>query len=160
MNAPQIHLMLNHLPVIGALFATVTLAVGMLWRNVLLQRFALGTLVVVALSTLPVFLSGEPAEESVEHAVGVHEPSIKPHEEMAKVTLVAVESVGLAALAALILYRRRPVSRGFAMILLLAMFAISGSFAWTAHLGGQIRHPELRGLDAGNTAQRTERRTP
>ncbi len=144
MNAAQIHLMLNHLPVIGALFATVILAAGLLWRNALLQRLALGTLVVAALAAVPVYVSGEPAEEIIEHAAGVEKSVVKTHEEMAQVAMIAVEVIGLLALAALVLYRRRAVSRGFATALLIAMFALSGTLAWTAHLGGQIRHPELR----------------
>ena len=145
MNAAQIHLMLNHLPVIGALFATVILAAGLLWRNALLQRLALGTLVVVALAAIPVYLSGEPAEEIIEHAAGVEKSVVKTHEDMAQVALIAVEVIGLVALVALVLYRRRAMATSFAAVLLIAMFALSGTLAWTAHLGGQIRHPELRG---------------
>ena len=148
MNAAQIHLMLNHLPVIGALFATVILAAGLLWRNALLQRLALGTLVVVALAAIPVYLSGEPAEEIIEHAAGVEKSVVKTHEDMAQVALIAVEVIGLVALVALVLYRRRAMATSFAAVLLIAMFALSGTLAWTAHLGGQIRHPELRGAVA------------
>ncbi len=148
MNAAQIHLMLNHLPVIGALFATVILAAGLLWRNALLQRLALGTLVVVALAAVPVYLSGEPAEEIIEHAAGVEKSVVKTHEDMAQVALIAVEVIGFVALVALVLYRRRAMATGFAAVLLIAMFALCGTLAWTAHLGGQIRHPELRGAVA------------
>ncbi len=145
MNAPQIHLMLNHLPVIGAVFATIALAVGLFWRTAALQRFALGTIVLVALAAVPVYLSGEPAEEVIEHAAGVERTVVQSHEQMAKVAMVAVQAIGLVTLIALWRHRRRAVPVPFATILLIVMFALCGALAWTAHLGGQIRHPELRG---------------
>ena len=57
MNAPQIHLMLNHVPVLGVLFVTITLAAALLLRNGTLLRFALFALVVVAIAAIPVYFS-------------------------------------------------------------------------------------------------------
>ncbi|HET9326073.1 MAG TPA: hypothetical protein VFQ05_04805 [Candidatus Eisenbacteria bacterium] len=145
MGAPQVHLMLNHLPVLGVLFSALVLGIGLLTRNTAISRLAIATLLAAALAGIPVFLSGEPAEEAIEHSAGVSERVIEVHENAARVAIIALEILGLAALAGLALYRRSDVSRGFASILLVATLALSGWMAWTAHLGGQIRHEELRG---------------
>jgi len=143
-NAPQVHLMLNHLPVIGVLFVALVLAVGLLWRNGGILRLGLAMLVLVALAAIPVFLSGEPAEESIEDVTGVSHASIESHEDAAKPAMIGLELLGLVALVALLRERGRGVPPRFAALLLIAVIALSSGLAWTAHLGGQIRHPELR----------------
>jgi hypothetical protein len=153
MNAPQIHLMMNHVPVIGVLFAALALAVGLLWRNAAILRLGLAMLVLVALAAIPVFLSGEPAEETVEDLAGVSHASIESHEDAAKPAMVGLELLGLVALIGLLLHRGRVVAPRFAALLLIAVIALSGGLAWTAHLGGQIRHPELRGGAAAAPAE-------
>jgi uncharacterized membrane protein len=151
MNAVQIHLMLNHLPVIGLVFVAVALGAGALTRKDTLVRFALFLMMGLALAVVPVFLSGEPAEEGVEHLAGVTERAIEPHEDMARVATIALVGLGLFALIGLLRTRGRPVGRELTAAALLLSFAVAGLLAWTAHLGGQIRHPELR--DAGLSAE-------
>ena len=145
MNAPQVHLMLNHVPVIGVLFAALALGVGLVWRNVAILRLGLAILVLVALAAVPVYFSGEPTEEHVEHLAGVSESTIEAHEDMAKAAMISMAVLGLAALVALLRYRRQSVPPRLAGLLLVAVLALSGALAWTAHLGGRIRHPELSG---------------
>ena len=148
MNAPQIHLMMNHIPVIGVLFVGLTLVVGLIARSGPILRLGLATLVLAALAAIPVFMSGEPAEEAVEKIAGVSHETIGSHEDMARGAMFALELLALVTLVALLRYRRRPVPVRFAMIVLVAVVALSGGLAWTAHLGGQIRHPELAGASA------------
>ena len=153
MNPAQAHLMLNHLPVIGVLFAAFALGVGLTWKSGAILRLGLAALVIAGLAAVPAFLSGEPAEEKVEHLAGITESAIEPHEDFAKVAFVGMDVVALFALVALLLSLRRPPSRGLAAVALVAALAMGGVFAWTAHLGGQIRHPELAGsmASAGDT---------
>jgi hypothetical protein len=145
MTAPQLHLMLNHVPVIGTLFVALTLAAGLLFRSAALLRFGMVMLVGVALAAAPVFFSGEPAEESIEHMAGVSEPSIEAHEDMAKTASIALGALGLLAIAGLLFARGGAPSRGLATATLVFALAVGGAMAWTAHLGGGIRHPEIRG---------------
>lgn len=144
MNWPHIHLMLNHVPVLGAVFGLALLAYGMWRRNESLQRAALWTFVIAALVAIPVYLTGEPAEDAVEHLAGTAESAIEAHEEAALLSLIAMELLGALALAALVLARTRftptLVVRG---ALAVAIFT-AGLMAWTANLGGRIRHSELR----------------
>ena len=151
MNWAHVHLMLNHLPVLGTVFGFALLAWAVLRRNETLQRAALGTLVLTALAAIPVFLTGEPSEELVEHLTGTAEPAIEAHEEAAVVALIAIEALGAMALAALVLFRNRGIPRPFAAGALAFALATAGWMAQTANLGGRIRHAELRA-----TATQTE----
>ena len=107
MNWAHVHLMLNHLPVLGTVFGLALLAWAMLRRDETLQRAALATFVLTALAAIPVFLTGEPSEEMVEHLTGTAEQAIEAHEDAAVVALVAVEVLGALAIATLLLFRKR-----------------------------------------------------
>jgi uncharacterized membrane protein len=157
MNAPQIHLMLNHLPVIGLVFVVIALGAGALTRKDTLVRFGLFLMVGLALAVVPVFLSGEPAEKRVEHLAGVTKQAIEPHEDMARVATIALVALGLFALTALLRRRHKTVGRGVTVAAFVLSLAAGGLLAWTAHLGGQIRHPELRGDGVSADTARGER---
>jgi hypothetical protein len=144
MFAPQVHLMLNHVPVLGALFGAVALVVALRARNDTMARFALAALVVAAIAAAPVYLSGGLSEGTIEKVAGVQEGSIERHEGAARVATVAMAALGLGALVALLRFRRRPISPPVASTLLVLALALTGVLAWTAHLGGEIRHAEIR----------------
>ena len=147
MNWAHLHLLSNHLPVIGTLFALGLLGWGVLRRNDAVQRVALGTFVVVALLALPAYFTGDPAEGAVEHAAGVAESSIAAHEAAALVSLVAAGLVGLVGLVALYRGRRgRSLAAPLTALALVMATVTAGLMAWTANLGGAIRHPEIRAV--------------
>jgi beta-lactamase regulating signal transducer with metallopeptidase domain len=145
MNWAHIHLMVNHIPVLGTFLLVLLLAVGLIRRSPGVIRTALWATVVLAVLTVPVYLTGEPAEEQVEGISGVEKTAIEHHEEQAKVGLIAVLATG--ALAALALWgaRRSPHRTGvLSALVLLGLIVSSGLFARTAWTGGPIRHAELR----------------
>ena len=144
MSGPQIHLLLNHVPVIGIWFAAAILALALATRSVALARLGAGVLVVIALAGIPVYLSGEPAEHMIEHAAGVSERLIHDHEDLAKVAFLGLDVLGLLGLFSLLRHRGPEPRRGFLSLLLLITVVLGGVFAVTAHRGGLIRHPELR----------------
>jgi len=138
------HLMLNHLPVLGTIFGLLLLGWAALRRSETLQRAALGTFVLAALAAIPVFLTGKPSEDLVERLAGTAEQAIEVHEEAAVVALIAIEALGALALAALVLFRNRGIPRPLAGGALVFALATAGWMAQTANLGGRIRHAELR----------------
>lgn len=145
MNIPHIHLMLNHLPVIGVIFCGALLAVAIILKNVQFQRVAFLFLFIVALSAIPVYLTGEPAEEIIEDIPGVSETFIEEHEQVALIALVAMEIVGGLSLLGLILYRKTSGPPGHLTSgILVLTIVVMALMAWTAYLGGHIRHSEIR----------------
>ncbi len=144
MNWAHIHLLLNHLPVIGCLFGCVMLAVSVAMRNHALTRTGLWVLVFVALVSIPVYVTGTPAEDLVRHLPGTSDAVLERHERAASIALAGAEVLGLLSLAWLIL-PWRGIRRAWvtASITVLSV-AMAGIMAWTAYLGAQVRHPEVR----------------
>ena len=140
-----VHVVLNHAPLIGLVAGMVLLASALAARSRDLAVASLVALVLVALVSLPVYFTGEHAEERVEHLQGVSHDDIEEHEDAAWFAIVFVEIVGAAALLALAGSRRRggEVPRGILVaMLLLALFTFT-VIARTAYLGGKIRHTEF-----------------
>jgi putative copper export protein len=155
MNGAQLHLMLNHLPVMGTLFSLLLLAWSLIRRSAEIQKLALAIALLAGLSSVPAYLTGEPAEEVIEHMAGVDEAYIEEHESMGKFALWCGVALGVAAGAALAAGVKNPrwLSAGTA-VTLLASVLVFGVMGYTAHLGGQIRHPEIR--DGGMQATPSE----
>ncbi|MGE3726169.1 MAG: hypothetical protein AB7I41_11505 [Candidatus Sericytochromatia bacterium] len=145
MDSVQIHLLLNHAPIMGSLLATALLAWGLLRKNEEVVRVSLYILVGSALAALPVYFSGEGAEEAVEHLPGVVENLIEDHEHLAKVAIMIMEGLGLAALGGIFFsFRKVTLPLWYAGLLLTLGLINGGVMAQTAHLGGLIRHSEIR----------------
>jgi uncharacterized membrane protein len=144
MTGTHIHLLVNHAPILGALFALALLIASFIVGREVLQRTALVVLVGVALAGAAAKYSGEPAEDGVEHMPGVTRAAIHSHEEAADVAFIAAAALGVLALGALTRWRRAPMPAGVAGVILAATLAVSASMAYTGLLGGQIRHTEVR----------------
>ena len=154
MNAAYVHLTLNHVPILGVMFALPLLGFGLLRRNATLLRAGWITLVALALVAPAVYLSGEGAEEIVEDQPGVSRDAIEEHEEIALFGLIGVEMVGLAALAGLLLSRRAAgVPAGLPAGSFVLALAVSGLMALVAYRGGMIKHPEAHGAAAGQDGE-------
>ncbi len=155
MNAAQVHLALTHLPVVLSLTGLVILLVSLFIKNPTVTRVAFYVLLAAGLFTIPVFLSGEGAEEIVENLPGVSEPLIEEHEDFAKLTLYAIIAAAAGSLFGLL--RLQPsIQKAVYYFVLVSALATTGMMAQTAHLGGQIRHSEIRqgniaGQDNGET---------
>ena len=144
MDSVHLHLMLNHLPVVGTLFALLLLGFAILKRSDELKKVALGSFVIIAALATPAYLTGEPAEELAEKLPGVTESVIDPHEDAAKIAFALILSVGVVALTGLVFLRAKAVPQWFAVSVLALSIGAAGALAWTANLGGQIRHTEIR----------------
>jgi len=145
MSWAHIHLALNHVPVIGLLIVLLLLAVAMLRRSTELTRVSYALLVLLAATAVVVYLTGEPAEELIENLPGFSEALVERHEEVALIATIGMVVLGLVALVGLIRFRTPWIApawygRG---VLLLALL-MGGVMVWTANLGGQIRHSEIR----------------
>jgi hypothetical protein len=154
MNPAQLHLALTHLPVVGALLAAATLSIGALTRSPATRRFGLALLLFAGLSAIPTYLTGEGAEEIVEDRPGVSEAIVERHEDAAGYALALVLLGGAVAAGSLLAARlgREQAARALfagAVALALVDTAVLG---WVAHLGGEIRHDEIRVAALGGGA--------
>jgi hypothetical protein len=161
MEIAYLHLVTNHIPIIGVPFALAILLWG-LWRNsdeVKTAGFLAFALLGVA--TIGVFLLGQGGEDFVEDLPGVSHDAIEAHEEFATFALVSVLVVAAASVFALLRYRlfRAAPAESSAVfprwVVLLVLFLSLGSAAalgYTGRLGGKIRHPEFHTDQASSTA--------
>lgn len=146
MNPAQVHLLLNHLSLLGTLFAAALTAAALARGSDELKKAGLWAFVVAALFVVPTYLTGEPAEEVVEHLPGVLESLIHDHEEAAEKALAGTLALGAAALGGLLhALKTRALHRAAAPLALALALPVLALLGWTAHLGGLIMHPELRG---------------
>ena len=152
MNWAHVHLMLNHIPVIGIGFAILLLAIAVVRRSHELTNVALVFVILVSLWAIPAYLTGEPAEGVVEDLPGVSEELIEEHEEQAEIAFILVEVAGGLALITLIARRYSDnLGQRLVILTLLVLIVSGGLLGWTANLGGKIHHEEIRsGKDSQN----------
>ena len=144
MNSVQMHLALTHVPVILSFVGLIMLVVAFFIKNTTLTKTSYIVLLVAGVAALPVFFTGEGAEEVVENLPGVSEAIIERHEEVGKLAMISIAAAGTVALAALLLSRWQATARVFKVVILLLAITSGVLMAQTAHLGGQIRHTEIR----------------
>ena len=144
-NPAHLHLILNHIPVLGTAFCIGLLGWGLIQKSEEVKRVSLGVLIIVALLAIPTYLTGEPAEEIIEHLPGVSEATIEEHEDAATFAFAGILAVGALALGGLVLHwRTKPVPNWIVIVVLVLSVIVFAMMIRTADLGGQIRHPELR----------------
>lgn len=148
MNAAHWHLTLNHIPVVGSAFALGLLAWALIRRSEELKRVSFATIVLVALLTIPAYLTGEPAfmsaMEVLEATPANEDPLVEKHKIAAGIAFAAAALTGVSALAGLIVSRGgKPLPGRFSIAVLALTAATVLLMARAANLGGAIRHPEI-----------------
>lgn len=155
MNAAHWHLAMNHIPVVGVGFAACLLAFALWKKRTELFGVCLGAFVVLAVLTVPVYLTGEPAEEAIMEMPGVEvdEALVGPHESAAMFAFIGIGAIGVVALGGLIAGRKAPLPPRPVVIGVFVLSLIEAAILIrTANLGGHIRHPEIRPAGAEVTA--------
>ena len=140
----HIHLLVNHAPVLGSLFALALLVASFLWAPDVLRRTAFVVLVGAALAAIAAYFSGEPAQHAIRGFPGVVRSLMHDHEEMGEASFIAASVVGVLAIGLLVVWRNRVIPVGATLLVLLGNVIVSGMMVYTALLGGQIRHTEVR----------------
>jgi len=140
----HLHLLVNHVPILGALFGLALLVAARLWAHDVLARAGLVTLVVAAIAAGIADLTGDPAEDAIRGFPGVRRAVIHAHESMADKAWIAAAILGVAALVGLWRWRRAPVPRGASLGFAGGALVLSGMMVYTGLLGGRVRHTEVR----------------
>lgn len=146
MNYPHLHLIINHVPVLGSVFALLLVAWSMVRGSREVRRLALWVALIAGLSVYPAYFTGEEAHEQVEDFPGFDQNSGEEHEEAAEFALVVLLVTAGAAAVALLLGRGGRTEPGWARgAVLLGLVLSTATLARTAWIGGEIRHEEIRG---------------
>jgi uncharacterized membrane protein len=153
MSFTHLHLLLNHFPVIGALIAIGLLAFAFVNRNTAVAKAALGLFAILGGIAVMVFFTGEPAEEAIEKLPGFSEAITEKHEEAALAATIALASLGAFSIGILTWFRRREVPRWLTLGVLMLSLVSGTLMGYTAFLGGQVRHTELRAQSSVTVSQ-------
>jgi len=144
LTIPHLHLLLNHVPTVGSVAAVGLLLLALVRRNDDLLRASFELMFVVALATLPVYLTGVAAGTAIEELEGVSAEAIRTHETAALLAFVWMQITGFFAWLALWQSRRLPklprATLGTVVLLSVITLALMGR---AATIGGEIRHPEI-----------------
>jgi uncharacterized membrane protein len=145
MTAVHLHLILNHFPIIGTIIGMFLLAYGLLKNSVVIQNIALVIFIAMAIITIPVYISGDIAEEIVEVFDGVSSKTIEKHHEIAEKGVVLMGILGFASLFVFYNNRKQLIQTNLLLKLIFLLSIITSIlFAVIGNYGGQIRHPEIR----------------
>ena len=154
MNQAHLHLLFNHLPILGTLFGLLVLGTGIFLKNNSVKRVALGMFVLSAITAIPAYLTGEGAEEVVESLPGVSENLIEKHDELANIFLWMVGGLGLLSLSTF--YADFKSKKMAPTLYTLTLIAAIGTMIFAQQVGssgGEIRHTEIRSSAAAVNAE-------
>ena len=152
MATPQwwshIHMILNHFPTVGFVFALGFFILALILNNDVLKRSSLVLFVICALLIVPTYVTGAASMWALTAPVtlpGISKAVINAHRDMALWTLFGLAFTGGAAWIELWRYRHlgRFSNRSLYIVLAFAIITL-GIMAETGHRGGQINHPEIR----------------
>ncbi|MFN8253678.1 MAG: hypothetical protein U0V75_17535 [Ferruginibacter sp.] len=157
MNTTHLHLLLNHFPIIGTLIGSTLLLWGILRREQQLKSAGAFILVAMAAISFPVYLTGEPAEETVEDLPGVSEKMISLHEHAATLATWLLAVTGLLSVTAIAASIKKSTRTGLLFTIACIASVLSfAAMARTGYYGGQIRHTELNGTSASPAGEKSK----
>lgn len=157
MNFAYLHLIINHIPIVGLAAVLITFFFALLKKNNQMLNFSMFMLVVLAVLAIPLGESGEAAEEVVERTTTVNETFIEAHEEAAEWATPLMYVTGALAFVGFIINRNRgslPVLIKGLLIFFMLMTQVA--MIRTGYLGGKIRRPELQNATGAANAVAAE----
>jgi len=142
----HLHLLVNHFPTIGTILGLGLLLMSLVRKNDHIKKVGLEVIFLIALLTLPVYVSGQAAAEALKGQPGVAAAAIVAHNDAALGSFIMMEITGFFAWLALWRMRRigRPTSGLTYAVLVLSVLTVA-AVARASNIGGDIRHPEIEG---------------
>jgi len=145
MNFVQMHLLLNHFPVIGSLIGFGLFVVSLFKKNNDLRRGSLIVFAAVALIAIPAFASGKGAQLMLKDQPSISDAFVQRHEGAAMLALWFLEVTGALALVGLWqIHQRKRMARWNLLAVLFFSLVAVGLMARTGNTGGEIGHSEVR----------------
>jgi len=149
MNLAHIHLLLNHFPTVGFAIGLGLLVLAITSKKDELKRASLVVVFLVALITIPTYLSGNAAQSALQERTDLSQAAIRAHEGAAFWGYVFMEITGFIAWLGLWYFRivKRVANWNVAAVFVLGVLTFS-VMTRAANLGGEIRHPEIQSAGA------------
>jgi hypothetical protein len=156
MNLAHMHLLLNHLPILGTLIALALFMVSLAANHDDLKQASLVLFSLIALLAIPTYVTGSGAQEAIKDLSGVSTEMIEAHQGAALLAFIFMEITGAVSLVALWRFSRtvknpwlsRPAQVHLVAVLILALVT-SGLMAIAGNTGGDIRHAEILSSEEG-----------
>lgn len=144
MNGAHLHLLLNHVPILGSIFGLALFAYATLRKSDELRRAALGFFAVSGLFAIAAYMTGDPAEHAITRSLPNVRELIHEHEEAASFALTGSILLGLFSGFGLFRFRGgRAFPNWFTLTTAAVAIIVGAMMVRTGNLGGQIRHPEI-----------------
>lgn len=149
MSAAHLHLLIVHLPVLGAIFAAALLVAGEARGRSpdgpSLRVTGWLVLLVSAVSGIVAYYSGPPAYEQLEAVLAPEKEWVEQHAVIGRAAFVGLVVAGALAVQALLQHLQEETpARWLRWTILGLVLVLCYVLAWAAHLGGLIRHEEIR----------------
>ena len=150
MTLPHLHLLLNHLPTVGTGIAIALLILTLVRKHDALRRVSLELFCLIALMTIPAYLSGVGSQVRIEEQLPeVSTMLMQRHHDAAVGAFALMLLTGGFAWMGLWQFRRanRQSTFNVGAVMVLSLLTLA-AMARTATLGGDIRHPEIAAVQA------------
>ena len=145
-NLAHIHLVMNHVPTVGGVIALGLLIVAFIRRDEPLKLVGLEVLFAIAVLTLPVYMTGVAAFQTLRNQPGISDTTIHLHQDVALFGFIWMEFAGFIGWVALWQARRRGRAAAGMVAAATALTIVAlVVMSRAANLGGDIRHPEIGG---------------
>jgi len=143
-NEAHLHLLLNHIPIVGLFISFLVLIVGFILKNQTIKRTALALVIFSSLASIPAFYSGENAEDVIENLPSTSETLLHNHEQSAKLFFkIMLITGGLALIVLVVDLTDKIWSKPLYLPLIIGMVFCIYLAKDAGTSGGEIRHPEI-----------------
>lgn len=144
-DVTHIHLLLNHVPTIGTVVGLGLFVMSFVRRSEHLRHISFEVLFLIALTSLPAYVSGLAAQGQLLGRGDVSAEAIVAHHDRALVAFILICIIGFISWLALWQYRRVERTSAWVTPAILVLGALTFLVVSNAAtVGGEIRHPEIK----------------
>src|SRR5262247_2795468 len=128
MNLANLHLLLNHWPIIGTMITFALFLVSLVGGRDDFKQVSLAMFSLIALLSIPAYMSGYAAQESLKDSPDISMNLVQTHQGAALLAFAFMEATGAVSLVGLWRFSRtvkNPFVSGPARLNLLAVFVLA-----------------------------------
>ena len=144
MNAAHLHLMFNHLAIVGLGFAILLNIISIILKNQEFKKLFCWFYILTGLLSILPIITGDGAHEILKTYPGISNDAIEYHETWAYIFFYGLILNGVIAIGALWFSRKNPdLMKKFSVAMLIVATVLLVFAYQTGATAGKIRHPEI-----------------